>query len=257
MSETQVVQVEIRDRIAVVTLNNPPVNALSREALEGLRTTFLTLGKNKELRAVVLTGAGEKSFCAGMDTKAVFNMPKGGIGSYGQHVMNTIEQCPLPVIAAINGFAFGGGLELALACDIRIAAEEAKLGLVEANLGLIAGWGGMTRLPLIVGEGNAKLMFYTAARLTAQEAKEIGLVQKVVPKAQLMDAAMELAQLIATKAPMSVMSAKRVIHATRQAAFGAGQYAENEQNTIVSASKDAGEGMRALREKRAPAFQNQ
>lgn len=115
----------------------------------------------------------------------------------------------------------------------------------------------MTRLPLIVGEGNAKLMFYTAAKLTAREAKEIGLVQKVVPKEQLMDAAMELAQLIATKAPLSVMSAKRVIHATRQAAFGAGQYAENEQNTVVSASKDAGEGMRALREKRTPVFQNE
>lgn len=257
MSETQVLQVEIRDRIAVLTLNNPPVNALSRDALEALRITFLRLGKNKDLRAVILTGAAEKAFCAGMDTKTPFDMPKGGIGSYGQHVMNTIEQCPLPVIAAINGFAFGGGLELALACDIRIAAEEAELGLVEANLGLIAGWGGMTRLPLIVGEGNAKLMFYTAAKLTAQEAKDIGLVQKVVSKERLMDAAMELAQLIATKAPLSVMSAKRVIHATRQAAFGAGQYAENEQNTIVSASKDAGEGMRALREKRMPAFQNE
>lgn len=257
MSEAEVLQVEIRDRVAVVTFNNPPVNALSRDLLEGLRTTFLQLGKNKELRAVVLTGTGEKAFCAGMDTKCQFNMPKGGTGSYGQHVMNTIEQCPLPVIAAINGFAYGGGLELALACDIRIAAEDAKMGLVEANLGLIAGWGGTTRLPLIVGEGNAKLMFYTAAKLTAQEAKEIGLVQKVVPQAQLMDAAMDLANLIATKAPLSVTAAKRVIHATRQAAFGAGQYAENEQNTIVSASKDVGEGMRALREKRTPEFKNE
>jgi len=257
MSEAEVLQVEIRDRIAVLTLNSPPVNALSRELLENLRNTFLKLGKNKELRAVVLTGAGEKAFCAGMDTQCDFNMPKGGIGSYGQHVMTTIEQCPLPVIAAINGFALGGGLELALACDIRIATEEAKLGLVEANLGLIAGWGGMTRLPLIVGESNAKLMFYPAAKLTAQEAKEIGLVQKVVPKEQLMDAAMELAQLIASKAPLSVMSAKRIIHATRQAAFGAGQFAESEQNNIVSASKDVGEGMRALREKRAPDFKNE
>lgn len=257
MSENPVLQVEIQDCIAVLTLNNPPVNALSKDALEMLRSTFLKLGKNKALRAVVLTGAGEKSFCAGMDTKCQFNMPKGGIGSYGQHVMTTIEQCPLPVIAAINGFALGGGLELALACDIRIATEEAKLGLVEANLGLIAGWGGMTRLPLIVGESNAKLMFYTAAKLTAQEAKEIGLVQKVVPKEQLMDAAMELARLIASKAPLSVMSAKRIIHATRQTAFGAGQYAESEQNNIVSASKDVGEGMRALREKRTPNFNNE
>lgn len=257
MSEAQLLQVEIRDRIAVLTLNSPPVNALSRDLLEALRVTFFNLGKNKELRAVILTGAGEKAFCAGMDTKCNFNAPKGGVGSYGQHVMNTIEQCPLPVIAAINGFALGGGLELALACDFRIAAEEAKLGLVEANLGLIAGWGGMTRLPLLVGETNAKLMFYTAAKLTAQEAREIGLVQKVVPKDQLMDAAMELAQLIATKAPLSVMSAKRVIHATRQAAFGAGQYAESEQNNIVSTSRDVGEGMRALREKRTPNFQNE
>ena len=257
MSETQAVQVEYRGQVAVVTFSNPPVNALSREVLAELRGTFVKLGKNKELRAVVLTSPGEKAFCAGMDTKCQFNMPGGGIGSYGQHVMNTIEQCPLPVIAAINGFALGGGLELALACDFRIAAEGAKLGLVEANLGLIAGWGGMTRLPLLVGETNAKLMFYTAAKLTAREAKEIGLVQKVVPQEQLMDAAMELAQLIATKAPLSVMSAKRIIHATRQTAFGAGQYAECEQNNVVSTSKDVGEGMRALREKRTPVFHNE
>lgn len=257
MSDNHVLQVEIQDRIAVVTFSNPPVNAMSRDLLEELRNAFLKLGKNKELRAVILTATGEKAFCAGMDTKCQFNLPKGGIGSYGQHVMTTIEQCPLPVIAALNGFAFGGGLELALACDFRIATEDAKLGLVEANLGLIAGWGGLTRLPLIVGESNAKLMFYTAAKLTAQEAKEIGLVQKVVPKEQLMDAAMELAQLIATKAPLSVMSAKKVIHATRQTAFGAGQYAESEQNNIVSTSKDVGEGMRALREKRTPTFKNE
>lgn len=256
MEEKQLLCVEIKDNIAIVTLNNPPLNLLSVELLSQIRETFSMLGNNKQLRAVILTGSGEKSFCAGMDTNSRHSLPKGGVGAFGENVMNVVENCPLPVIAAINGYALGGGLELALACDIRIVAEEAKVGLVEANLGLIAGWGGTARLPLLIGEGNAKLMFYTAARLTGQEAKEIGLAQKCVPREKLMDTAMELAQLIATKAPMSCTAVKRVFHATRQSSLGAGLMEEAEQNRIVSSSKDVGEGLRALKEKRQPKFEN-
>ena len=257
MEEKQLLRTEIVDNIAVLTLDNPPLNLLTIPLMEQLRTAVLTLPKDKNLRAIVLTAEGERSFSAGFDTRHPSGMPKGGNGSYGQMAMNAIENCPLPIIAAVNGYAFGGGLELSLACDIRIAAEEAQLGLTEANLGLIAGWGGMTRLPLLIGEGNAKLMFYTAARLSGQEAKEIGLVQKVVPRAQLMDTAMELARLIATKAPLSIAGAKKVIHSSRQATLGAGLITEMEQNTICASSKDVGEGVRALKEKRAPHFNNE
>ena len=257
MEEKQLLRTQIVGNIAVLTMDNPPLNLMTMHLLEELRKAVLTLPKDKQLRAIVLTAEGEHSFCAGFDTRHPSGMPKGGNGAYGQTVMNTVENCPLPIIAAINGYAFGGGLELALACDIRIAAEDAQLGLTEANLGLIAGWGGATRLPMIVGEGNAKYMIYTAARLSGQEAKEFGLVQKCVPRAQLMDTAMELAKVIASRAPMSITGSKKVIHASRQTNLGAGLITEMEQNTICASSKDVGEGVRALKEKRVPEFKNE
>lgn len=257
MEEKQLLRTEIVGSVAVLTIDHPPLNLMTIPLLEELRKAALTLPKNKQLRAIVLTAEGERSFCAGFDTKNPSGLPKGGNGSYGQMVMNALENCPLPIIAAINGYAFGGGLELALACDIRIAAEEAQLGLTEANLGLIAGWGGATRLPWLIGEGNAKYMIYTAARLSGKEAKEIGLVQKCVPRAQLMDTTMELANLIASKAPLSIAGSKEVIHTSRQSNLGAGLITEMARNTICASSKDVGEGIRALKEKRAPEFKNE
>ena len=180
MSEKQLLQVSRNGGIAVITLDNPPLNLLTPDLLAQLKTVMDDLSADSDMRCAVITGS-QRAFCAGADVNTFHVLPPGTNGIYGRMIMDSVESSRLPVIAAIDGYALGGGLELALACDIRIVSEEAKIGLTEANLGLIAGYGGATRLPWLIGEGNAKLMIYSADKFSGTEAKELGVVQMVDP----------------------------------------------------------------------------
>lgn len=249
------IQVEIKDRILIVTLNNPPLHLLTIDLMVELKEVFELAATDKELRCAIITSSG-KHFCAGADVTTFGVLPRGMNTPFGHVVTNKIENCPIPVIAAINGTTLGGGMELTLACDIRIAADTAKIGLVEASLGIIAAYGGNTRLPWLIGESNAKRLFYTAERLTAAEAKKYGILQEVVPADQLMDRAMELAQQIAANAPMSISAAKKIIHDFRASLFGASFLHEQAGSTYVSSTEDSKEGWKAFKEKRKPNWQN-
>ncbi len=256
MEKKQLVRLERRGSVAIVTLDNPPLNLLTPALLGQLKEAVDTVSKDNDARAVVLTASGERAFCAGADVNTFKILPPGCNGVYGRMVMDTVSNCPKPVVAAIDGYCLGGGLELALACDIRIASEEAKIGLTEANLGLIAGYGGATRLPWLIGEGNAKLMFFSGDKFSGAEAKELGVVQIVVPREELMNKAMSLAEKFATKGPISISVTKEIFAAARQSVTGAGFLQETISGRKISGSYDAGEGIRALREKRQPKFEN-
>src|SRR5215510_7037481 len=194
--------------VAIVTINRPKVlNALNTQTLDDLWHAMLALKHDDTVRALVITGAGEKSFVAGADINELAVMtPIGGRehAIRGQHVFDLIEQMGKPVIAAINGFALGGGCELAMACTIRLAADTAKLGQPEINLGLIPGYAGTQRLARLVGKGRALELLLLGNQITAEEAWRIGLVNRVVPGAKLMEETKALAQSLATKAPVAV-----------------------------------------------------
>ena len=241
--------------VLLVTLDRPPLNLMSPDLLFEIKDFFNEVNSDDTLRAIMLTGS-KRSFCAGADTTTFANMPKGCGGIIGQRCYNTIESCRLPVIAAIEGHCLGGGLELALCCDIRYASETASIGLVEANLGLTAAYGGNTRLPWFIGEANAKLMFYTAAKLSGEEAYRNGLVQGVFAPDQLIEKALELAQLMATKAPRSLTAVKRITNGFRHELFAHGFALETDLSPYATQSADAREGISAMREKRKPVFQN-
>ena len=252
----EILLVEYHGSVAVLTMNSPTLNLLSFDMLLALRQTFWKLSQNKDLRAIILTGGGEKAFCAGMDTKTTGDYAPGVNTAWGQSIMTLIENCPLPVIMALHGYCLGGGLEMSLAGDIRIAADNTVFRFPEAGIGLTPAWGGTSRLPWLIGEGNAKMMFYTGYDFTAQEAFQMGLVQKCVPREQLMDTCMELAQRIATRAPKSLAAIKKMIHTSRQAIIGGSLIAEQEQTYICIKTEDPREGMAAMREKRQPVFKN-
>lgn len=241
------------DGVVLMRLNNPPLNLLTPELLSELRNAFDELDGDDTMRAVVLTGS-QRAFCAGWTVTEKVDI-SGGI-NIGQSCYNRIESSRLPVIAAIDGHCLGGGLELALACDIRYASETASIGLTEANVSLTAAFGGNTRLPWLIGEANAKRMIYTAARLNGQEAVRYGVAQEVYPSEELVDKALELAHLIATKAPRTITVAKATIHSYRNEDYMAGFAHENKMAHYASRSEDAKEGRTALKEKRQPKFQN-
>lgn len=256
MKEYKLVKIDrFDDGVALLTLQNGPLNLMSPDLLFELRDLFQELSDDVDMRAVVLTGS-QRAFCAGADVTSFKVFPEKTNTIIGQSVYNNIESCRLPIIAAIEGHCLGGGLELALCCDIRYASETAKIGLTEANLSLIAAYGGNTRLPWLIGEANAKRMFYTAARLSGEEAYRYGVVQEYYPPDQLIEKALELAHLIATKAPRSVTAAKAVMNGFRNDAFAAGMRRENEWCFYASRSEDCKEGMKALKEKRQPIFHN-
>lgn len=259
MTQFENLKIEITEEgIAVIHLDRPPVNALSIGFAGQIRAAIMELSDNKDLRCIILASANPKGWCGGADVNDFkVSLPPGCNTPVGQSIMNILEQSPLPIIAAINGYCLGGGLELALSCDIRIVADNAKVGLPEANLSLIAAWGGITRLPWLIGEGNAKRLFYTADRVSGQEAYELGIAQKCVPVENLMDEAMALAKVIATKAPASIAGAKRVMYEARRTVFGASLLAEAQYCWSSRAHpEDLAEGGRAFAEKRTPNFKN-
>jgi enoyl-CoA hydratase len=243
---------------AIVTINRPKVlNALNTRTLDELRRAMLELKHDDAVRAVVLTGSGEKSFVAGADiNELAVQTPAGGRehALAGQHVLDLIEQMGKPVIAAINGYALGGGCELAMACTIRIAADTAKLGQPEINLGIIPGYAGTQRLARIVGKGRALELLLTGDQVSAHEAHRLGLVNRVVPGAELMAEAKQLAAALASKAPLAIRYILEAVHKGVEMPFPQAQVFEATLFGLVASSDDMREGTAAFLEKRKPAF---
>ena len=211
--------IAIENKIALVTLNRPAkLNALNKDTLAELHTAFTDLENNEAVQAIILTGSGEKAFVAGADIAefANFSAQEGTqLAADGhQKVFDHIENLKKPVIAAVNGFALGGGLELAMACHFRVVSENAKMGLPEVTLGLIPGYGGTQRLPQLVGKGRAMEMILTATMITAAEAKEYGLANHVVPQVELIEFCQGLAQKIIKNAPVALSEAIMAINAS-------------------------------------------
>jgi enoyl-CoA hydratase len=244
--------------VAIVTLNRPKVlNALNTQTMDELRRTILALKHDERVRAVIITGAGEKSFIAGADiNELAVQTPAGGRDHAlrGQHVFDLIENIGKPVIAAINGYALGGGCELAMACTIRMAADTARLGQPEINLGIIPGYAGSQRLSRLVGSGRALELLLTGDPITAQEAHRIGLVNRVVPGAELMNEARKLAAMLASKAPVAVRYIIDAVNKGLQMAFAEGQMFEATLFGLVASTEDMREGTRAFLEKRKAEF---
>ena len=247
--------------VAVLTVNRPKVlNALNTQTLDELRRAILELKRDDAVRVVVLTGAGEKSFVAGADINELSTQtPTTGRehAIAGQHVLDLVEHLGKPVIAAINGYALGGGCELAMACTIRIAAETAKLGQPEINLGLIPGYAGTQRLARIVGRGRALELLLTGDQITAQEAHRLGLVNRVVPAAQLMAEAKTLASSLAAKAPVAIRYILEAVHKGLEMPFAQAQIFEATLFGLVASTEDMREGTRAFLEKRKAEFKGQ
>lgn len=246
------------DHVATITLENPPANALSRALVEQLEGILEALAEDDETRAVILTGSGEKAFCAGADLKERKTMSPEEVATLVprlQALTNLVADVPVPTIAAINGVAFGGGLELALACDIRIASSTASMGLTETSLAIIPGAGGTVRLPRLVGTGRARELIYTARRIDSNEACRIGLVQEIAEPEMLMPVASEMAERIAKNGPLAIRAAKRVLsHESQDADLFA---AEQEAYRSIIDSKDRLEGLSAFAEKRPPEYRGE
>jgi enoyl-CoA hydratase len=245
--------------VATVTLNRPSVlNALNLQMLDELSEAFAELGADETVRAVILTGAGAKAFAAGADIGELNALPGALAGEAqarkGQALTRAIERLRVPVIAAVNGFALGGGCELAMACDLRVAGENAKFGQPEVNLGILPGYGGTQRLTRLVGEGTAMYLCLTGEMIDAQEALRVGLVQKVVPLDGLLAEARRLAGLIAAKAPLAITATKRAIVDGGSLPLDAALALEALLFGQAVTSADFAEGSKAFLDKRKPDF---
>ncbi|WP_376795725.1 enoyl-CoA hydratase-related protein [Thermogemmatispora sp.] len=245
-------------QVAQVTVARPDqLNAIDRTVLDELRQLVDELERDRELLVVILTGAGERAFVAGGDVAYMAAMSLSEARRFvyeGQEVLLKLERSSKVSIAAINGYALGGGLELALACDIRLAVEEAQLGLPETSLGLLPGWGGTQRLARLLGPGLAKELIFTGRRLRATEALQLGLVNRVVPRARLLSEAHELAHSIVRNSPIAVQQAKRAINQGLQTSLDQGLVIEAEAWLVLFGTHDRQEGTRAFVEKRPPHF---
>jgi enoyl-CoA hydratase len=253
-----VVQQEIEGRVATVTLNSPSTfNAMSSAVLTELLAVVEGLAQRGDIGAVILTGAGEKAFVAGADIKEMSTksaIEGRAFAELGQRLTTTLEKMPQPVIAAVNGFALGGGCEIALACDIRICSENARFGQLEINLGIMPGWGGTQRLSRICGPGFAKELIYTGRMAVADEALRWGLVNAVYPLDELMDRAREMATTIASKSGVIQAFAKQALQRAYDQDLAGGLQLEADLFGLCFATDDQKEGMAAFLEKRAPEF---
>jgi methylglutaconyl-CoA hydratase len=258
MTEPKVL-VTVEGPIALVAIHNPArYNALSRQVVEELLQASQSLAVNREVRAVILHGGEAKAFCSGADLKERQGQTEAqviGMVHLLREAVNSYAKLPMPVIGAIHGMAFGGGLELALACDVRILSEDAQVGLTEVSWGIIPGAGGCTRLPQLVGGARAKELIFTARKLSATEALALGLANQVVPRDALVGTARTMAQQIAAHGPLAVRAAKRAINAGL--ASDAGFAAEWEAYQSIIPTSDRLEGLAAFAQKRAPEYRGE
>ena len=249
---------EIKNSIVILTINRPEkLNALNTETLAELKIAFTELKKDDKVKVIVITGSGEKAFIAGADIAELnkLDMINGKeFSEKGQAVFNLIEQFEKPVIAAVNGFALGGGCELALACHIRLASENAKFGQPEVNLGIIPGYGGTQRLARLVNSGKAMEYILTGDIISANEALRIGLVNQVYPNDELMIKAIEFAEKIASKPQHAVRFAIKAVNAAAQVSLNEGQNFEAVLFGLCCGTEDFKEGTNAFLEKRKPVF---
>ena len=260
MTDFSTLVLEVKDRIAIVTINRPEkLNALNAAAKRELHDLFVALRQDPSVDVVIITGGGEKAFVAGTDIKELTELDRESGEDFsrkGQEVFDVIEQLGKPVIAAVNGYALGGGCELALACHIRIASEKARFGQPEVTLGIIPGYGGTQRLARLIGRGRALEMILTAAQVDAAEALRIGLVNKVVPPAELMSRAMAMAQVISSFGQPAIQMALKAVNAAQEVGLGEGQKLEASLFGGCCATEDFLEGTNAFLEKRKPAYKN-
>ena len=253
------IKVEKKDKIAVVYVDRPKaLNALNSEVLDELYNAFDELEKDSEVRVIILTGSGEKAFVAGADIAEMSKM--NAVEAYqfaekGHKLMNKIDNLEKPVIAAVNGYALGGGLEIALACDFIYASENAKLGFPEVTLGIHPGFGGTQRITKFVGKGIAKELVFTGKMVSAEEAKEMGFVNKVVPQDKLMDEVMKVAQTIANNGPIAVKLAKRLVNASYSSPPDKVSQLEVMSFGICFETEDQKKGMEAFLKKEKYQFQ--
>lgn len=252
---------EIKDQVAIVTMDNPPLNALDVPTKLAIRDVFIALdGIQDELRAVVLTGAGGKAFAAGADIKAFLELnPESAKERLrrSHEIFALVEQFHWPVIAAINGFCFGGGLELALCCDVRYASANSQFGFPEVKLSIFPGNGGTARARYFLGLGRFKELVYSGDAISAAQALEYGLVEKVTPEGEVMEAALELARKIARRGPLGVAAAKKAINRNRDMALAEALKVETDIWSALSDSHDMKEGARAFIEKRKPVYKGE
>jgi enoyl-CoA hydratase/carnithine racemase len=257
---TSQVQLElsVRGNVAVVTLNRPPVNALSRALLGQLKDTLKESAGRPEARVIVLASALPKAFSAGADIQELVWLDEAQSADFtalGHSVCNYIEALPKPVIAAVRGIAFGGGCEVAMACDLRIAGASASFALPEINLGIIPGWGGTQRLPRLVGKTAALEMMMTGTPVPAAQALSIGLVNRVVADEEVLNEAVSLGELRAAKPPIALALAKRAVHEGAEVFPQDALVAEQGLFAQVRNTQDAQEGIEAFLEKRKPRYQ--
>lgn len=249
---------EKKEGIATITINRPTVlNIFNEELLLEILQVLEDAEKDVNVKVAVLTGAGEKAFCAGLDLKSVKEISPIKMRELLKllhKVTLSIEEHEKPVIAAINGFALGGGLEVSMACDIRIASENAKLGLPEVNVGFIPGGGGTQRLPRLIGKGLAKELIFTGKMIDAKTAEAMGLVNKVVTQDNLKLAVEEIAKEIMSKPPIAIKVAKQLINASGEVDLRTGLAYEAEAAGMISSTEDFKEGVSAFIEKRKPEF---
>ncbi|SCM82735.1 3-hydroxybutyryl-CoA dehydratase [uncultured Sporomusa sp.] len=246
--------------IGMITLNRPKaLNALNSELLTELNGLLDEIAQDDSVKVVIITGSGDKAFVAGADIAEMQNIsPLEGraFGKFGQAIFNKLENIPQPVIAAVNGFALGGGCELAMACDIRIASDKAKFGQPEVGLGIVPGFGGTQRLPRLIGKGRAKELLYTADMINAEEAYRIGLVNRIVAAEKLLSTAKELAEKIMARAQAAVRLCKAAVNTGMDTDLESGIAYEAEVFGLCFATADQKEGMSAFIGKRKPNFSN-
>jgi len=258
MTEFKYILYEKSEGIATITLNRPEaLNAFSKEVINEILQALEDVRNDENARVVILTGAGEKAFSSGADIKAMKGMnalKARELSQMGEKLCYALENLEKPVIAALNGYALGGGLEVAMACDIRIASENARMGQTEINIGLIPGWGGTQRLTRLVGRTKAKELVLTGKMIDAKTAEQLGLLNMVVPADKFQETVRQFAAELASKAPVALKVAKALINKGADASLDAALALEREGIGVVGSTEDLQEGVSAFMEKRKPSF---
>ncbi len=258
MAERQYVKISIEDRVALLTLDYPPMNVLNTSTVTELNDALDELLANDEVKAIVITGGGQYAFIAGADINQIASIKSPeearGLVKMGHALMSKIESAPQPIIAAINGYCLGGGLELAMACHMRICNNRAQLGQPEISLGVIPGFGGTQRLPRIVGKGKALELILAGTRISGAEAANIGLVNKAVPAGEVVRTAMGLAKKIASLGKLAIAAALEAVNEGMETTLEKGLEVEADKFASLVGTEDMKEGLTAFLEKRQPKF---